>query len=65
MRFLPAEFGTISGQYFEGSVFGRRLSVTGVGGKSVLDSACVLSLRFLRAVAVTVTVISGASSSLH
>lgn len=45
MRFVRAEFGTISEQYFEGSVFGEHLSVTGVGGKPVLDLHCVVSLR--------------------
>lgn len=45
MRSVRAEFGTISDQYFEGSVFGEHLTVTGVGGKPVLDSDCVLSLR--------------------
>lgn len=45
MRPLRAEFGTISEQYFEGSVFGEHLSVTGVGRKPMLDSDCVLSLR--------------------
>lgn len=45
MRFLRAEFGTISGQYLKGSAFREHVSVTGVGGKPMLDSDCVLSLR--------------------